>query len=904
MLSNHLFLITNVIHAESIVDIDTTIYNDLNQESIENNNENSDSNSRSSSPDSSSGHNNDDEQRTSSSSASESLTSTTANDFGIHDDEQILQTIHAISEGKYCTASMNTATGISAIGTFPSSIASSSSSHSMVSAMAIVNVSKKIDDDNSDQKIKNQKLNRKKLRSNQQRKRATEQYQHHHHHHHHIHKSMIQLNQNNEMNKLESIYSRFHHQQINLLLLHEKQHYIRHSLTNNEQFRRVEKCIDLLARILGDYEPFLDRFQLLNQTIMQTPLIESKISSLSIAWNDESSSTSSSFDDIKLQFFQCNETMPTLNNNNNNSSSSRKKCHVISVLESMQVISKWFSSKLLQKLKEKRIFHHQNKNDSTEWSNLFYDCHHNRWFITYHSLILQAIYDNDDDDGGGIDNLTTNKTNANDNYDIDYKYWFRVRGIISADIDVTDTDINQCGEEFIDETKTTTTTTTSSAAINEPKEWRTTLNLYGTHKCHNENSECIFISGLGMYRGGYQCRCKIGFHSTVTNLGPKFNGTLMERSYQDKQDGKSPAYDYMFKCEHCQPGCDQCQDNSPCLSSYNYAFRISLLTITILCIIFTFILALNIYRYRRLKVIKVASPIFLCITLLGCASMYIETIMIFPVMNTTTCVLTKWTRNFGFCLTYSSLLLKTWRVSLTYRVKSAHKIKLTDKQLLQWLFPILLVMVIYLGAWTISDTPKPNYIVDWNNLKFKQCDYSWWDHSLTIGEFLFLLWGIKVCYNVRNAQSLFDEAKYITWAIYNITIVNMVVILIHIFILPDSGPDIKYFFGFLRTQLSTTTTVILIFGPKFYRVIKGEGDLWNPRARCMMADTFAFNNGIGLAHEETTDLYQENDDLKREIQKLAAQLELMKLCQMEFRNRHLNNHLKFSRIQQQQSQSD
>ena len=33
------------------------------------------------------------------------------------------------------------------------------------------------------------------------------------------------------------------------------------------------------------------------------------------------------------------------------------------------------------------------------------------------------------------------------------------------------------------------------------------------------------------------------------------------------------------------------------------------------------------------------------------------------------------------------------RVSLTYRVKSAHKLKLTDKQLLQWLFPILLIMV-------------------------------------------------------------------------------------------------------------------------------------------------------------------------------------------------------------------
>ena len=41
------------------------------------------------------------------------------------------------------------------------------------------------------------------------------------------------------------------------------------------------------------------------------------------------------------------------------------------------------------------------------------------------------------------------------------------------------------------------------------------------------------------------------------------------------------------------------------------------------------------------------------------------------------------------------------------------------------------------------------------------------------GELLFLFWGIKVCVNVRNAQTLYDEAKYISWAIYNIAIVNI-----------------------------------------------------------------------------------------------------------------------------------
>ncbi len=41
------------------------------------------------------------------------------------------------------------------------------------------------------------------------------------------------------------------------------------------------------------------------------------------------------------------------------------------------------------------------------------------------------------------------------------------------------------------------------------------------------------------------------------------------------------------------------------------------------------------------------------------------------------------------------------RVSLTYRVKSAHKLKLTEKQLLHWMLPIMLIMIIYLTTWSV-----------------------------------------------------------------------------------------------------------------------------------------------------------------------------------------------------------
>lgn len=137
-----------------------------------------------------------------------------------------------------------------------------------------------------------------------------------------------------------------------------------------------------------------------------------------------------------------------------------------------------------------------------------------------------------------------------------------------------------------------------------------------------------------------------------------------------------------------------------------------------------------------------------------------QMIMIFPVLNTAFCIMTKITRHMGFCITYSALLLKTWRVSLTYRVKSAHKLKLTDRQLLQWLFPILLVMSIFLGTWVISDPPKEVYIFDWNKLKFSICEYNWFDHSLAIGELLFLLWGIKVSSRLDyNSKGLSKAAR-------------------------------------------------------------------------------------------------------------------------------------------------
>uniref|UniRef100_A0A2H8THM9 Putative G-protein coupled receptor CG31760 n=1 Tax=Melanaphis sacchari TaxID=742174 RepID=A0A2H8THM9_9HEMI len=135
--------------------------------------------------------------------------------------------------------------------------------------------------------------------------------------------------------------------------------------------------------------------------------------------------------------------------------------------------------------------------------------------------------------------------------------------------------------------------------------------------------------------------------------------------------------------------------------------------------------------------------------------------IMFPECTQKLCVATKWTRHFGFCITYSALLMKTWRVSLTYRVKSAHKLKLTDKQLLQWMTPILVIILVYMGAWTFSDPPQAVLEKETEtNLRFWKCSNDWWDYCLAAGALNLLL--LILIINNEKFCSWRGEFGYVT----------------------------------------------------------------------------------------------------------------------------------------------
>lgn len=136
-------------------------------------------------------------------------------------------------------------------------------------------------------------------------------------------------------------------------------------------------------------------------------------------------------------------------------------------------------------------------------------------------------------------------------------------------------------------------------------------------------------------RGAYQCVCRDGYYSIRHPTG--FNGTIMESAYEEYQQNISLYYT-SFACEKCPPGCVTCTGPEPCLATYNWPFRLSLLTFSVLCAACTGAISIYMFQHRKIKVFKVASPIFLTITLLGCAIMYLEMAAIFPILDQYACV--------------------------------------------------------------------------------------------------------------------------------------------------------------------------------------------------------------------------------------------------------------------------
>ncbi|CAH0562368.1 unnamed protein product [Brassicogethes aeneus] len=485
-----------------------------------------------------------------------------------------------------------------------------------------------------------------------------------------------------------------------------------------------------------------------------------------------------------------------------------------------------------------------------KWSKPYYDCGGgNIWMLTYTVPFF-----------GFLNNT----------------YFFK--GTSGIDVDLRRVDIDQCPL---------------------PKD-STQLNIFAaSDKCKKRTTECVPLSGLGFRRGSYRCVCRRGFYFPETTAERRYyNGTVIEEEYEKLMLGENNQYgkEGIFECLPCPEGCEFCEDDRPCVVSLNWVMRTVILVLSCVIICCLPIVVVFTWKYGNVKVVRAASPVLLRVIALGAFFIYCTTIVMYPRPSVYTCTARVWLREIGFSLTYGALMLKTWRISVIFRVRSAKAVKITDVNLLKRLGMIVAIFTVFLVIRTLVAPPVVIVGRTADDLKAYLCRTDWWDHSFSTLEVVFLVWGIRLCIVVRKAPSEFNESRFISMAIYNEFLLSVFLNISMLFLQKPANPDLLYIIFFCHTQLTVTLLLCLIFGSKAFLVFKNHDSSDESSGMMSKTPTSKFikarsgNSQYTSTNSSTGGLdyskYTEQD-VQEEFLRLYTQLEVLKEKNMRTGNRHL-----------------
>ncbi|XP_053119321.1 probable G-protein coupled receptor 158 [Hemicordylus capensis] len=438
------------------------------------------------------------------------------------------------------------------------------------------------------------------------------------------------------------------------------------------------------------------------------------------------------------------------------------------------------------------------------------------------------------------------------------------RGVVKVDINLQKVDIDQCSNEG----------------------W-----FSGTHRCHLNSSECMPIKGHGFVLGAYKCNCKAGFYH------PKI---FSENSYHRKDaeshfsGGEMP--EEVYACLPCREGCSYCTNDTPCYAQEDQYLRLAIISFQTLCMLLDFISMLLVYRFRKAKSIRASGLILLETILFGSLLLYFPVIILYFEPSTFRCILLRWVRLLGFTTVYGTVTLKLHRVLKVFLSRTVQRIPyMTGGRVMRMLAVILLVVVWFLTGWTSAvcqNLEKSISLIGQgqtsDHLIFNMCLIDRWDYMMAIAEFLFLLWGVYLCYAVRTVPSAFHEPRYMAVAVHIELIISAVFHIIRFSLASRLHSDWMLMLFFAHTHLTVTVTIGLLLIPKFSHSSNNPRDDIPTEAyedELDMGRSGSYlNSSINSAWSEHS---LDPDDIRDELKKLYAQLEIYKRKKMITNNPHL-----------------
>ncbi|XP_078056390.1 G protein-coupled receptor 158a [Mustelus asterias] len=443
----------------------------------------------------------------------------------------------------------------------------------------------------------------------------------------------------------------------------------------------------------------------------------------------------------------------------------------------------------------------------------------------------------------------------------DFKPEFR--GVVRVDINLQNVDIDQCSTDG----------------------W-----FGGTHKCRLNSTKCISPKGRGFMLGAYDCSCKSGFYRPSDVSQKSFDGKIKQHAIGQTHYGS------VYECLPCRNGCSSCQDDSPCHAEKDKHLRIFIIAFQAFCMLMDFIAMLVVYHFRRCKSIRASGLVLLETILFGALLLYFPVVILYFEPSIFRCILLRWVRLLGFAIVYGTVTLKLYRVLKVFLSRTAQRVPyMTSWRVVRMLGIILLIVCWFLISWTSAVCENLDRNVSLivqgqtaDGLKFNMCLLDRWDYMMAIAEFLFLLWGVYLCYAVRTVPSTFHEPRYMAVAVHNELILSAVFHTIRFTLASSLHSDWMLMLFFAHTHLTMTVTLGLLLIPKYLQAgINPRDDI----ATEAYEDELDMGRSGSYLNSSITSAWSEHsldpDDIRDELKKLYSQLEIYKRKKMTANNPHL-----------------
>ncbi len=183
--------------------------------------------------------------------------------------------------------------------------------------------------------------------------------------------------------------------------------------------------------------------------------------------------------------------------------------------------------------------------------------------------------------------------------------------------------------------------------------------------------------------------------------------------------------------------------------------------------ILAFLIGLLLVLYRQEKIIKGASLLFSCCTLVGYLAILWSLIYTWPTdNNTTTCSLRIPFLLISYLLCYMPLFAKTWRIAYIFNQSQIRRELVTDIDVARYMALGSIPLITILILWCVIDPLKPALLVTdvlRPSLNIYVCTNSsiGWYIALGIVIGLYTVYGLYLSHRVRHAYSVFNEASSI-----------------------------------------------------------------------------------------------------------------------------------------------